>query len=77
MAEEQLTFGQKAVGLTFNPGGSEVVDKIKHQYADIIDYLNDLRAISRDSEVHRMLSKAITDTQTAQMWAVKAVTWRT
>ena len=27
-------------------------------------------------EVSRMLSVAITDAQTAQMWAVKAVTWQ-
>jgi hypothetical protein len=71
-----LTFGQRAVGLTFNPSNNSDVDAIKEQFAQIIDTLNALRGPA-DSEVARMLSIAITDAQTAQMWAVKAVTWRT
>lgn len=70
-----LTFGEKAVGLSFNPGGNQAVNEIKRAYADIIDYLNNARNKSTDSEVKRMLSVAITESQTAQMWAVKAVTW--
>ena len=71
------TFGEKAVGLSFNPGGSDDVNKIKKSFADIIDVLDKLR--SRDplnKEVNRMLSVAITESQSAQMWAVKAVTWQ-
>jgi hypothetical protein len=30
-----------------------------------------------DPEIKRMYSIAITEAQTAQMWAVKAATWRT
>ncbi len=71
----ELTFGEKAVGLSFNPGGNQAVNEIKRAYADIIDYLNNARNKSTDSEVTRMLSVAITESQTAQMWAVKAVTW--
>jgi hypothetical protein len=52
------------------------VDAIKLDFANIIDVLNDLRAEADDAEVKRMLSLAITDAQTAQMWAVKAVTWQ-
>ena len=72
----ELTFGQKAVGLSFNPGGSETVNQIKSQYAGIIDTLNDHRSAATDPEVKRQLSVAITEAQTSQMWAVKAVTWR-
>jgi hypothetical protein len=72
-----LTFGQRAVGITFNPSNNTTVDEIKADFAKIIDTLNDLRNQAMDSEVARMLSKAITEAQTAQMWAVKAVTWRT
>lgn len=72
-----LTFGQRAVGITFNPSNNTTVDEIKADFAKIIDTLNDLRSQAMDSEVARMLSKAITEAQTAQMWAVKAVTWRT
>jgi len=65
------------VGLTFNPGGNPTVNAIKGQFADVIDNLNDLRTESTDPDEKRMLSIAITEAQTAQMWAVKAVTWNT
>lgn len=72
----QQTFGQKAVGLSFNPSGENLVDVFKEKFASIIDDLNDLRVGRDDPEVKRMLSVAITEAQTAQMWAVKAVTWK-
>lgn len=76
MDGETLTFGEKAVGLTFNPGNNPAVEDIKKRFASTIDFLNDLRAGSNDPEVKRMASVAITEAQTAQMWAVKAVTWQ-
>lgn len=72
----QQTFGQKAVGLSFNPGNDGKVGLVKQQFADIIDNLNDLRNTSESLEVKRMCSVAITEAQTAQMWAVKAITWQ-
>jgi hypothetical protein len=74
--DRELTFGEKAVGRTFNPGNNLEVDEIKLDFANIIDTLNDMRTETGDAEVKRMLSLAITDAQTAQMWAVKAVTWQ-
>lgn len=77
MADEQareLTFGEKAVGLKFNPSGNEKVDKLKQLYGEIIDLLNEDRGDNRDERA-RLASVAITDAQGAQMWAVKAVTW--
>lgn len=71
-----LTYGQKAVGMTFNPGGHEQVNAIKSKCADIIDYVDWIRNSSEDPEVKRMCSIAITDLQSAQMWAVKAATWQ-
>lgn len=73
---DPLTFGQKAVGLNFNPSGDDAVGKVKQKFADAIDQLNDLRNTTTNSEVKRMCSVAITESQTAQMWAVKAITWR-
>jgi hypothetical protein len=73
--EKELTFGEKACGVSFNPGGNETVAVIKAKFADIVDELNDIRNDTTDCEVARMLSIAITESQTAQMWAVKAVTW--
>lgn len=74
MANNDLTFGQRACGVSFNPGGREDVDLIKRKFADVVDLLNEHR-FDATPEVARMLSIAITETQTAQMWAVKAVTW--
>ena len=80
MDERSLTFGEKAVGLTFNPSQNGDVDFLKKTYAQIIDHLDDFRQgyIKRggNPEMVRLCSIAITEAQTAQMWAVKAVTWR-
>ena len=73
---KELTFGQKSVGITFNPGGLEAVNKCKAQYAAIIDDLNALREATTDPGQIRHLSVAITDAETAQMRAVKAITWK-
>jgi hypothetical protein len=75
--ERQLTFGEKAVGLTFNPGNNPAVDQCKKDYANIIDNLHALRMNANTTvEGKRMASIAITEAQTSQMWAVKAITWR-
>ncbi len=72
-----MTFGEKAVGLTFNPSGDPTVEAIKRKCVDLIDDLDSLRNHADTTpEIKRMLGIAITDLQTAQMWAVKAVTWR-
>jgi hypothetical protein len=74
--EREMTYGEKAVGLTFNPGNNPDVDACKREFAAVIDRMNDLRNDSDNAEVKRMASIAITEAQTAQMWAVKAITWK-
>lgn len=81
-----MTFGEKSVGLTFNPSGDEKVNKVKELYAGIIDLCDELRKenkvtestdafdAERLNEKGRFLSIAITEAQTAQMWAVKGIT---
>jgi hypothetical protein len=69
------TFGEKAVGLTFNPSGDPSVNRLKVLYAEVIDIMNQIREGDR-SERARLASVAITEAQTAQMWAVKAATWK-
>lgn len=71
-----MTYGQKAVGLSFNPSQDNAVDIAKTDYAKIIDQMNDLRANSSSPEQKRLASVAITEAQAAQMWAVKALTWK-
>jgi hypothetical protein len=73
--QRELSYGEKAVGITFNPSKDENVDKIKQLYAEIIDKLNCERG-EEGTEKARLLSVAITEAQTAQMWAVKGITWK-
>lgn len=70
-----LTFGQKAVGVNFNPSQDPDVQAIKKIFADAIDKMNELRGTERNERA-RLLSVAITETQGAQMWAVKGITWK-
>ena len=52
------------------------VATVKGLYAEIIDFLNDLRISDGSPEIKRLASVAITEAQGAQMWAVKALTWK-
>lgn len=76
MNTKELTYGQKAVGLSFNPSGDPAVDECKQGYADLIDQMYILKDNTLNDEVRRLASIAITEAQTAQMWAVKALTWK-
>lgn len=71
----ELTFGQKAVGLTFNPSGNPLVNHLKQKHADLIDIMDDLRT-NIGGGVGRHASVAITELEGAQMRTVKAVTWQ-
>lgn len=76
MEDRLQTYGERAVGLTFNPSGDPCVQKAKEMSAALIDFCNDMREKDPRPEAKRLYSIAITEAQTAQMWAVKAVTWR-
>lgn len=71
-----LTYGQQAVGMSFNPSASSEVDQVKEAFAQIIDQLDQLRNRTGSHEVRRLASVAITEAQGAQMWACKAITWK-
>lgn len=78
--QRELTFGEKAVGLKFNPGGNSKVDDLKQRYAALIDFHNEAIADEQneehpDGEVIRLHKIAITELQGTQMWSVKAATW--
>ena len=73
--DRELTFGERAVGISFNPSQNPEVREIKEKSATLIDLLHAARTQSLDPEKGRMFSLAITELQTAQMWAVKAITW--
>lgn len=74
--QRELTFGEKAVGISFNPGNNPEVESIKRACAYLIDELNKSRNATDSGDKKRMYSQAITDIQAGQMWAVKAATWQ-
>lgn len=71
-----MTFGERAVGLAFNPSGDDDVANCKKEYAAVVNRMHALRAQTREVEVARMASVAITEAQSAQIWAVRAIMWR-
>jgi hypothetical protein len=73
--DRPLSFGERAVGLQFNPSNQTAVYRCKAGYASLIDQLEARRQSTTDGEVKRLCSVAITEAQGAQMWAVKALTW--
>lgn len=79
--DRELTFGEKAVGLTFNHAEGEVherVAKIKGLYAQIIDELVPGGDLDNGATGlgGRILGRAVNDAIVAQMLAVKAITWK-
>ena len=72
----EQSFGEKAVGLSFNPSNDDLVSQIKARFAADIDEMNALRLRTESQEVKRLASIAITEIQGAQMWAVQAATWK-
>jgi hypothetical protein len=76
LPQPTLTFGEKAVGITFNIGGSPQVHEIKRRCGDLIDEIADQRAANPNPDKWDMYTEAIRRIQEGQMWAVKAATWQ-
>lgn len=79
----ELTFGQKAVGLTFNPSGNDKVGKAKQLMADAIDLLEDHHAeiMMKDPNVNTWIRAVLRKAAfnaiiSAQMTLVKYLTWK-
>lgn len=52
------------------------VTTVKQASNTLVEYLMVLRDSVHDAEVQRMYSVAITNAETASMWAVRAITYR-
>lgn len=75
----ELTYGDRMVGLTFNPSGSAKVTRLKTLFAEIIDICaNELAELDEPNggEVGPIWREAIMRSLDAQMWTVKGATWR-
>lgn len=79
-ATRDMTAGEKAVGLTFNPSGDEKVLKLKQLFAEAFDIVE--QSVSADdgtnetARVRKMRDASLHEIVTAQMWAVKVVTFK-
>lgn len=71
-----MTFGQKAVGISFNPSNDNAVDRLKQICANAIDELNTLRQTTESHLQKNFCEIAIEQLMTGQMWGVKAITWK-
>lgn len=76
--QRELTAGEIAVGLTFNPSGDEKVAKLKALFAEAFDIVE--QSVPADdgtiptARKRKMRDSALSEIVTAQMWAVKVVT---
>jgi hypothetical protein len=74
-----MTLGEYRVGITFNPGGNDMVNQIKRAAADLIDLVASIEvpddpAKLNPSEVARLKALAMTHIEDGAMWAVKSAT---
>lgn len=72
----QKVVGQKVVGISFNPSNDNAVDRLKQICANAIDEINSFRQETESHKAKNYSEIAIEHLMTAQMWAVKAITWK-
>lgn len=73
--KQELTRGEKLVGIRFNPSNNDRVHRLKELSANQINMIleSQERGSLEDSDmIHARAVRAVMD---AQMWAVKAETW--
>lgn len=76
---EELSYGQKLVGLSFNPSANDDVTKVKQLYAEIIDILDadcKNRNLNGQPDTAELHSYVKMQALSAQMIAVKQLTWK-
>lgn len=75
--DREMTYGEKMVGLTFNPSGDPNVIEIKKLYAKIIDHCNyEAIRVEGDQPMREaFLKQAIQHAVIGQMLAVKGWTF--
>lgn len=80
-----MTKGEYKVGIDFNPSNEDVVGRIKRLAADFIDFVasievkmptadTDTAMWTQVQEKGRLKALAMTEIESAAMWAVKAAT---
>ena len=77
-SDRELTPGEKAVGMTFNPSNDVKVSKLKQLFAEAFDIVEQSVPAANGSvenaRQRKMRDGALHEIISAQMWAVKVVT---
>ncbi len=72
---KQMSFGEKLVGLTFNPSGDQNVQRIKELAAEMADLLEEVNKTQESSYLgNTFYGGAIRRILDAQMYSVKFLT---
>lgn len=71
--QRQMTLGEKRCHINFNPSSDDKIGTFKKMMADAIDYCNEELTSTEDGEAKRCFSIAMTELETAQMYAVKGI----
>ncbi|MEY0408520.1 hypothetical protein AB7W10_20835 [Providencia rettgeri] len=70
------SLGKKLVGLNFESSSLSEVDEAKSYCADLIDQVKESMDKATSEEALLIHNEAIRRIMDAQMWAVKAITWK-
>lgn len=68
------SIGAQRVGISFNPSADHRVDSIKQKAAILINEIHEYFQLIESSEAKRCFAVAMTEVESAAMWAVKGVT---
>jgi hypothetical protein len=69
----EMTLGEKRCHISFNPSSDDKIGTFKRMMADAIDYCQEELLATEDGEAKRCFSIAMTELETAQMYAVKGI----
>lgn len=78
-ADREMTYGEKAVGLTFNHAEGETHDRVhevKATFAKMIDLVEGERTPNDSRFKNTLLTAAVQQCVLAQMIVVKVITWK-
>lgn len=71
-----MSLGQKLVGVNFNPSSLSTVDEAKCKSSELIDLVHESMQGVTSEEALMIHDEAMCRIMDAQMWAVKAITWK-
>lgn len=73
-AQREMTFGEKIVGVDFNPAGDTKVKRLKEIFAEAVDIISDGEPVTTVGGI--FYDTAVSQILLAQMASVKSVTNR-